>query len=494
LQPQVFSGNTSFRMNYNLDATSYVEYYGNGNQVVTGKFPNAGVLADVTLASTAQHHYGYLDINNQGTLGTNHCYPAIPAAGTGNVFVRTSLLLTRGELNLAGSGTGQTITIENGAANGITRDGATTTGYIKSEEQNAGNNRAKVMWNMGTNTGAHIYPFGVTTGATNYIPFTFNKTTAGSSNITVSTRISSGGSNNTPWAAASNVAAVTTMESVMAGLTDASVQSVIDRWWDITSSAAVTSNITFSFRGVENTTTSNPTGEFKAQHWNGTSWDAPVGTGTGVTGAAVGTVTANGQTTFSPWILSSLLIPLPVELEKFKADCDGNTATFEWRTASETNNNYFTIEKSLDGFNYYEVGKIYSQVKGSPSSSSSLDYSFVDNNPTNAYYRLNQTDFSNTSKNLKLIHLNKCITNKQFINAFSVNDAIVIQTDVESKGEVIATVMNSLGQIVATSTINLHEGFSEFKMENLGVTNGIYYLSISGKTIETFNKKLLLTK
>lgn len=392
LQPQVFSGNTSYRMDFYLDANSTVEYYASANQVVTGKFPNAGALGDVALATAAQYHYGYLDINNQGTLGTNYAYPA--NAGTGNVFVRTSLILTRGELHLAGSGTGQTINIENGAISGITRNGTSSTGYIKSEEQNAGNNRAKVMWYMGTNTGAHVYPFGYTTGASNYIPFTFNKTTAGSSNITVSTRATAA-NDNLPWAAASNVAAVSNMGSAQGNYADASIPSVIDRWWDITSSSAVTADVTFSYRGAENTTTLNPTGSFGAQHWNGTTWDPIVGSGAGVT-TGVGSVTASGLSTFSPWILSSMNAPLPIELLSFSAEKDKSDVLLTWATASEKNNKFFTVEKSYNAIDFTPIGT----VAGAGTTNNRHDYSMMDKDVQGSiiYYRLRQTDMSGTTR------------------------------------------------------------------------------------------------
>ncbi len=240
----------------------------------------------------------------------------------------------------------RTLTVTNPAAGGITY-GA---GMVLSET-NLAVNPSIIRWNMNTNTGAHIFPFGV---AGVQIPFTFNKTTAGASNISVSTRATAA-SNNLPWAGVSNVAAVSIMES-NAGTyyADASIPSVVDRWWDITSSAAVTANLVFSYRGVENTTTSNPTGTLQAQHWNGTSWDAPVGTGGGVI-AGVGTVSVTGANTFSPWIISSILIPLPVELSKFDYTCESSKVNFIWTTSNENGNNYFTIEKSFDGLNYFEV-------------------------------------------------------------------------------------------------------------------------------------------
>ena len=155
-----------------------------------------------------------------------------------------------------------------------------------------------VKWNSGTGIGNYVFPFGVGGNAADYIPFTFNKT-AGSSNIGISTWNSN--PQNVPWATISNVGAVTNMN--ITGTIDLSVPSVIDRWWDIQSPSA-TADLTFSYRGTENTTVA-PTDTFKAQHWNGAAWDPQAGPGNPGVITGIGTVgPIVGQTTFSPWILT----------------------------------------------------------------------------------------------------------------------------------------------------------------------------------------------
>ncbi len=81
---------------------------------------------------------------------------------------------------------------------------------------------------------------------------------------------------------------------------------------------------------------------------------------------------------------------LPVELLYFTAECMGEATQLQWSTASETNNEYFTIERSSDAVNYEEVARI----QGAGTTSQRNDYSFmVDNNSTAiTYYRLRQTD------------------------------------------------------------------------------------------------------
>jgi len=172
---------------------------------------------------------------------------------------------------------------------GIIRLGS---GQITSESQ-----YNYIKWNTGTDTGNYIFPFGIGNNIANYIPFTFNKTTQGSSSISLSTWHTT--QQNVPYPTATDVGPVTNM----AGTPD-SVNNAIDRFWDIETSAPTTANLTFSYMGAENTTL-YPIDTFKAQHWNGTLWDLQAGPG------SLGTVTGIGsigpipnQNTFSPWVLT----------------------------------------------------------------------------------------------------------------------------------------------------------------------------------------------
>ncbi|MBO4739463.1 MAG: chitobiase/beta-hexosaminidase C-terminal domain-containing protein, partial [Bacteroidales bacterium] len=94
--------------------------------------------------------------------------------------------------------------------------------------------------------------------------------------------------------------------------------------------------------------------------------------------------------TYHDLILANVNANLPVELLYFHATCMGDAVQFEWATASETNNEYFTIERSSDAVNYEEVARI----QGAGTTSQRSDYSFMaDNNSSSmTYYRLRQTD------------------------------------------------------------------------------------------------------
>lgn len=88
--------------------------------------------------------------------------------------------------------------------------------------------------------------------------------------------------------------------------------------------------------------------------------------------------------------------PLPVELLNFNAEKNNRAVDLYWQTASEHNNDYFTVERTFDGEHFEIVG----MVDGAGNSNQLLSYSLFDENPANGYnyYRLKQTDFDGTSK------------------------------------------------------------------------------------------------
>ena len=88
-------------------------------------------------------------------------------------------------------------------------------------------------------------------------------------------------------------------------------------------------------------------------------------------------------------------VPLPIELLSFVADAKEKSILLEWVTATEINNDFFTIERSHDGRNFEIVDIIASQAEGG-FSNQKLWYSAWDTKPEAGmnYYRLKQTDFN----------------------------------------------------------------------------------------------------
>ena len=83
--------------------------------------------------------------------------------------------------------------------------------------------------------------------------------------------------------------------------------------------------------------------------------------------------------------------PLPINLTYFDAKHVNGNVEIEWITESEKNNDYFTIERSIDNINY----EVIEVVKGAGNSNTSKKYFEKDLNLSSGlyYYRLKQTDY-----------------------------------------------------------------------------------------------------
>lgn len=82
---------------------------------------------------------------------------------------------------------------------------------------------------------------------------------------------------------------------------------------------------------------------------------------------------------------------LPIELISFDGFAEDGFNLLKWSTAVEINNNYFEIEKSLNGMLFEKIA----QVTGAGNSNTVNNYQFIDNDAYKgvSYYRLKQIDY-----------------------------------------------------------------------------------------------------
>lgn len=108
---------------------------------------------------------------------------------------------------------------------------------------------------------------------------------------------------------------------------------------------------------------------------------------------------------------------LPIELLYFKALIVDDKPVLEWKTASESNNDYFTIERCGEDLNFVEVGR----VAGAGNSKEPLTYQWTDNDNVSGvqYYRLSQTDYDLKKKYFHLVRVN---INHYFVEGFKINE------------------------------------------------------------------------
>lgn len=100
---------------------------------------------------------------------------------------------------------------------------------------------------------------------------------------------------------------------------------------------------------------------------------------------------------------------LPIELAEFFATPVNNQVRLSWKTETELNNDFFTLERSPDG----ETWETIKTVKAVGNSQTPLQYSAIDEQPLwgTSYYRLSQTDFNGekTTYDMRSLYREKSI-------------------------------------------------------------------------------------
>lgn len=230
--------------------------------------------------------------------------------------------------------------------------------------------------------------------------------------------------------------------------------------------------------------------DLRIAHWDGEQWtDAGKSATTG--NANIGTITSGLMTSFSPFTLATVkkswsVNPLPIELISFDAKLVNGQTLLNWITATEINNDSFTIERTSDGANFEFIGT----VNGAGNSNQMLNYSLIDAKPLigTSFYRLKQTDFN---------------------GAFTYSDLVSINNDAELSTEVKIYPNPSQGKFTIVSnedclSIQICDIFGAKLMEQKpasrqimidasNLPNGTYFVKIT-MTNKSITKKITITR
>tara|TARA_R110002012_G_scaffold255602_2_gene435640 strand:- start:1967 stop:3493 length:1527 start_codon:yes stop_codon:yes gene_type:complete len=165
---------------------------------------------------------------------------------------------------------------------------------------------------------------------------------------------------------------------------------------------------------------------------------------------------------------------LPIDLISFNGEIVGNNVELNWSVASQVNNDYFTIKKSIDCEQWEEV----SVIPGAGNSNTEMNYTIYDENPYDgvSYYRLTQTDYDGESETFSPISV---IYDKPIIlsiNPNPVREELHLYLEETLRGTTNLTILNTKGQKVYKKSF-----IGEYKVLHLDVGNykkGYYLLEI----------------
>ncbi|HRG09661.1 MAG TPA: T9SS type A sorting domain-containing protein, partial [Cyclobacteriaceae bacterium] len=174
---------------------------------------------------------------------------------------------------------------------------------------------------------------------------------------------------------------------------------------------------------------------------------------------------------------TNISLPLPIELLSFDASVIQNEVLLQWATASELNNDYFTVQRSQSG----ESWEAIEEIKGSPESQVRIDYQATDTKPHIgvSYYRLKQTDYDGTStySSIKRVQVDESYQLKAYPNPTTGKLTVTTGFNLEPQD---IRLLNTIGQQVP---ILIHQHGGEAQIEAINPPPGIYILQVLLATI-----------
>ncbi len=206
------------------------------------------------------------------------------------------------------------------------------------------------------------------------------------------------------------------------------------------------------------------------------------------------TVTFNGITSFSQFIIASESSPLPVELTSFGAECKMQNVELSWETATEVNNYGFSVERRVMNEEWKEI----SFVKGSGNSNSPKSYSYTDATAPSGkvQYRLKQIDFDGKYEYSEVVEVTidapaKFELEQNYPNPFNPTTAISYQLSAVS--HVTLKVYDVLGREVAT-LVNEKQNAGVYKIAFDGskYSSGVYFYRIRANQFIATRKFVLM--
>jgi len=170
-------------------------------------------------------------------------------------------------------------------------------------------------------------------------------------------------------------------------------------------------------------------------------------------------------------------IVLPVTFANIAVRSQNNAHQISFSTASETNNDYFTIERSADARSFDAIG----EIKGAGNSRREISYTYTDEKPLKGinYYRIKQTDYDGKFSYSEMRSLRFAGVGTISLTPRTTEGRLDVRTELE---DYTLAVYNTAGQEVKRfPAMSLDQSISIDEL-----MSGIYFVRVSsGSEVET---------
>jgi hypothetical protein len=195
-----------------------------------------------------------------------------------------------------------------------------------------------------------------------------------------------------------------------------------------------------------------------------------------------------GLTTFSDFGYGGgILNLLPIELKYITASCTKGGNLIAWGTASELDNDYFIVERSIDGINFEPV----TIIDGAGNSNTDINYSYLDQYQSDlTYYRIVQVDFSKKTFVSDIVSAD-CIERTKTIQVYNSDNDIYAYISSTSEKTFELSIYTTEGQLVEAQQIQVNNGANYIKLTDGKLASGIYIVKLNNSS-DNFVTKVLV--
>ena len=184
----------------------------------------------------------------------------------------------------------------------------------------------------------------------------------------------------------------------------------------------------------------------------------------------------------SPWAIANASSPLPIKLISFDAKAIDDHTKINWVTASEENNDYFTVQRTNDFNTMVDIAKIPTQ---NGNSNQIQYYETYDQHPIKGinYYRLLQTDMGGVAEPASdYVAVRFGVKSTFDILFISTENQVEVNFEYDSELPLNYTVSDMLGKTIASGANNAASpGVNLLKLDASAWPHGMYLITLQNK-------------
>jgi len=180
---------------------------------------------------------------------------------------------------------------------------------------------------------------------------------------------------------------------------------------------------------------------------------------------------------------------LPVTLSHFGATLNNNRVWLQWNTATESNNQGFSIERSTNGRDFKAIAFEKSKANNG-NSTQNINYEYFDaaiGKFNTLYYRIKQVDNDGkfTYSSIAVVNIRKAEFSLQVVNNPIINNIeLVLSTATERR--VSINLVHQNGAVLHTKELTMKAGANNISLPASNLTSGVYMVVVNdGNSIQT---------